>query len=326
MGNVNFRTVKPFEPTELGILIYFVTTSFMLYPIPPFRLDYTVWALRRRDKNIVDQWDGRFYTRLFIIDNALIKLMLEQTNSLDGPKIQVITNKKISKKMQAYLVNQLEITLGLKTDLKKFYAIAKTDASLNSLVNQFMGLKPPRFPSVFETLVNAISCQQISLDAGLQIQNRLVQYIDLSLNDKTLLYAFPRPMDIANCTIDNLKKVGYSRNKSETLILLASKIVENESIFENLEKYSNKEIIDFLCQFKGIGRWSAEYVLLRGLGKIDTFPGDDVGAQKNLQELLHINKKLDYKNISEITKKWYPYAGFIYFHLLLYKLKQKGIL
>jgi DNA-3-methyladenine glycosylase II len=303
-----------------------MTTSFILYPIPPFRLDYTVWALRRRDKNIVDQWNGRFYTRLFMIDNDLIKVMLEQTNTLDDPKIHVTTNKKISKTIQAYLANQLDIMLGLKTYLTKFYAIAKKYSSLNSLVNQFMGLKPPRFPSVFEALVNAISCQQISLDAGLQIQNRLVQYINLSLNDKDMLYAFPRPVDVANCTVANLKKIGYSRNKSETLIQLASKIVEDKSIFNDLEKRSNKEIIDFLCQFKGIGRWSAEYVLLRGLGKIDTFPGDDVGAQKNLQELLHINKKLDYKNISEITKKWYPYAGLIYFHLLLYKLQQKGML
>lgn len=302
-----------------------MTTSFILYPISPFRLDYTVWALRRRDKNIVDQWNGKSYTRLFMIDNTLIKVMLEQKNSLDVPQIHVTTNKKISNKIQAHLINQLEIMLGLKTDLKKFYAMVKKNSPLNSLANQFMGLKPPRFPSVFEALVNAISCQQISLDAGLQIQNRLVQYINLSLNDKGLLYAFPRPADIANCTVANLKKIGYSRNKSHTLIRLASRIVEDESIFNDIEKQSNKEIIDFLCQFKGIGRWSAEYVLLRGLGKIDTFPGDDVGAQKNLQQLLHLNNKLDYKKISKITQKWYPYAGLIYFHLLLYKLKQKGM-
>lgn len=81
-----------------------------------------------------------------------------------------------------------------------------------------------------------------------------------------------------------------------------------------------------LCQFKGIGRWSAEYILLRGFGKIETSPGDDIGAQKNLQQLLHLGMKLDYQKISEITEKWYPYAGFIYFHLLLLKLKNKGFL
>lgn len=43
------------------------------------------------------------------------------------------------------------------------------------------------------------------------------------------------------------------------------------------------------------------------------FPGDDVGASKNLQDLLQIKTKLGYKQISHITQKWYPYAGLIYF-------------
>jgi DNA-3-methyladenine glycosylase II len=44
---------------------------------------------------------------------------------------------------------------------------------------------------------------------------------------------------------------------------------------------TNREAIAYLSRIRGIGRWSAEYVLLRGLGRLDTFPGDDVGAQIN---------------------------------------------
>ncbi len=52
-------------------------------------------------------------------------------------------------------------------------------------------------------------------------------------------------------------------------------------------------------------------------------PGDDLGAQNNLYQLLHLNKKLDYKKIAEITAKWHPDAGLIYFHLLLQRLHEK---
>ena len=107
---------------------------------------------------------------------------------------------------------------------------------------------------------------------------------------------------------------------------MSHKISNDERLFENLVHESNDNIVKFLCQFKGIGRWSAEYVLLRGLGRIEMFPGDDVGARNNLQSLLHLKTKLDYQKIAEITKKWYPYAGFIYFHLLLQKLNNKGLL
>ena len=120
--------------------------------------------------------------------------------------------------------------------------------------------------------------------------------------------------------------MGFSTNKCRTLIELSSRIITDETMFFNLEEKTNNEIVKFLCQIKGIGRWSAEYVLLRGLGKIDMFPGEDVGASKKLQLLLQIQTKLDNEQISKITIKWYPYTGFIYFHLLLQKLNNKGLL
>jgi len=299
-------------------------TSFLLYPVLPFRLDYTVWALRRRSKNIIDQWDGKRYTRLFFIENQLIKVSVEQKNK---EEILVSTNKKINQKTKIELTRLLEMMLGLNRKLQGFYRIAKKDTHLAPLMTQFKGLKPPRFPTIFEALVNAISCQQLSLDAGLQIQNRFAQYVGKKMSGtEGTFYAFPIPKDVAECSVTELKKLGFSTNKCKTLIDLASRIVADETLFNNLENISNDDIVKFLCQFKGIGRWSAEYVLLRGLGKIEMFPGDDVGASKNLQLLLHYKNKLDYQQISEITKKWYPYAGFIYFHLLLKKLNKKGLL
>lgn len=299
-------------------------TSFLLHPICPFRLDYTVWALRRRSKNIIDQWNDNRYTRLFFIESQLIKVSLEQINKKE---VRVSVNKKIDKKTIIQLTRLLEMMLGFNRNLQKFYDIARQDTHISPLAIQFKGLKPPRFPSIFEALVNAISCQQLSLDAGLQIQNRFAQYVGKSMSDtEGTFYAFPIPKDVAECSVAELKKLGFSTNKCKTLIELSSRIIADESLFDDLENESNDDIVKYLCEFKGIGRWSAEYVLLRGLGKIEMFPGDDVGAKKNLQLLLHLKTKLDYQQISKITKKWYPYAGFIYFHLLLDKLNKKGLL
>ncbi len=299
-------------------------TSFILHPVHPFRLDYTVWALRRRSKNIIDQWNDTRYTRLFFIKNQLIKVSVEQKNEKE---ILVSTNKKINQQIKVELIKLLEIMLGLNCKLQGFYRIAKQDPHLAPLMLQFKGLKPPRFPSIFEALVNAISCQQLSLDAGLQIQNRFAQYIGKSMCDNEgTFYAFPIPKDVAKCSVAELRKLGFSTNKCKTLIDLSSQINVDETLFDDLENKTNDEIVKFLCQFRGIGRWSAEYVLLRGLGRIEMFPGDDVGASKNLQLLLHLKTKLDYQQISKITKKWFPYAGFIYFHLLLQKLNNKGLL
>lgn len=304
-----------------------MNASFTLHPIAPYRLDYTVLALRRRAKNIVDCWDGQHYTRVFNLDNKPITVKVAQIDNLNNPKLLISLDESIHPMVQEKITYLLEMMLGLKRDLSSFYTMAKHDVQLNPLVFQFMGVKPPRFPSLFEALINAISCQQISLDAGLHIQNQLVQHLGMKMNHNSqVLYAFPTAEDVSHCSVGSLKKLGYSTHKSETIICLASALKDEQSAFSCLEGKPNDEVIELLCQFKGIGRWTAEYVLLRGLGRIEIFPGDDIGAQNNLQKLLHLEDKLDYKKTSKITSLWHPYAGLIYFHLLLQKLDEKGVL
>ncbi len=93
-----------------------------------------------------------------------------------------------------------------------------------------------------------------------------------------------------------------------------------------LEGLDNDQAVVELSRIHGIGRWSAEYVLLRGLGRLDTFPGDDVGAQNNLQRLFHLAGKPDYDRIRQLSSPWHPYEGVVYFHLLLDKLRANGAL
>jgi DNA-3-methyladenine glycosylase II len=76
---------------------------------------------------------------------------------------------------------------------------------------------------------------------------------------------------------------------------------------------------------RGVGRWTAEYVMLRGLGRLDVFPGDDVAAQKKLQNWLHLPGPLSYDDVQNVTGPWHPYAGFVYFHLLLTDLAPRAI-
>ncbi|WP_412758277.1 hypothetical protein [Legionella bozemanae] len=79
-------------------------TSFLLFPLQPFRLDYTVWALHRRSKNNVDLWRENRYTRLFFIENQLIKVDVEQKNEQE---ILVSTNQTISPKIKKELIRKL---------------------------------------------------------------------------------------------------------------------------------------------------------------------------------------------------------------------------
>lgn len=301
-------------------------TSFVLNPLPPFRLDLTVWALRRRNRNIIDSWDGTQYIRIFILNNTPAKVMIRQEVGQSSLIITAHSLHSISA-LKETLTLVLNRMLGLEVNLKEFYAFAKNNKKLYPLVLKFKGLKPPCFPSLFEALTNAIACQQFSLESGLSMLNRLSQHYGLPFQEGSQTnYAFPEAVKIMNCAPEELKKLGFSQHKSEALINLATEVNKHEELYANLEHKSDQDISLFLSHLKGIGRWSIEYALLRGMGRLDVLPGDDVGIKKNLKNLLELDEIPGYDKIKEIEKNWYPHAGMIYFHLLLQKLYEKGLI
>ena len=86
----------------------------------------------------------------------------------------------------------------------------------------------------------------------------------------------------------------------------------------------NQKAAEYLLALRGVGRWTAEYVLLRGLRRVDVFPGDDVGARNKLAQWLHRGRPLDYSGVQQAIAQWQPYAGFVYFHILLDGLASAG--
>ncbi len=302
------------------------TTSFFLEPVGPFRLDLTVWTLRRRSSNEVDRWDGTTYRRVLILDGLPVDVSVAQWAPPDSRRLHVtLAGQQISEKVKTLAKKSLERLLGLRVDLSDFYRLAAQDDRLRPLVKRFHGMKPPRLPSLFEALANAIACQQLSLSLGILLLSRLTKSFGVSANPRMpgSARAFPRPEDIANHRPSDFRKLGFSHTKGESLIRLAQACL-HEIPCDALEKANNASVMECLQAWKGIGRWSAEYVLLRGLGRLDIYPGDDVGARNNLQRWLKLRKPLDYPGVRQITACWQPYAGLIYFHLLLDRLDAGG--
>jgi len=93
-----------------------------------------------------------------------------------------------------------------------------------------------------------------------------------------------------------------------------------------LVERDDQEITRVLREMWGIGRWTAEYALLRGVGRLNLFPGDDVGARNNLARWLKLRTPLDYARVSRVLKTRKRYAGLLYFHLLLDRLDEAGYL
>jgi len=133
-------------------------------------------------------------------------------------------------------------------------------------------------------------------------------------------------VDLAGADPENLRRLGFSRSKGRTLVDLAQGIAQGRLDLKKLDTLDDEQAVKYLEALRGIGRWSAEYVLLRGLGRWRIFPGDDVGARKRLQAWLELPEPLDYQETGRLLARWQPFGGLIYFHLLLSHLVEEGYL
>jgi DNA-3-methyladenine glycosylase II len=302
--------------------------SFVLRPRPPFRLDLTVWALRRRGRNRVDVWDGR-YRRALMVGGAPVAVEIVQDGSPEAPVLAVTASAStpLTEARTSAIAGTVERMLGLGTDLGPFYRLADADPRLRRLKDRFLGVKPPRFPTMFEALANAVANQQLTLEAGIELLNRLAGAAGtLAPGTGARDHAFPDAAAVAALSVPVLRGLGFSSAKAGYLIGIGRAISTGDLDRIDLERMDRADATRALEQLRGIGRWSAEYVLLRGLGRLDVYPGDDVGARNKLRRFLDLPTSPTYPEIVAILAPWYPYAGMVYFHLLLDGLAERGVL
>jgi DNA-3-methyladenine glycosylase II len=167
--------------------------TFVLRPVPPFRLDLTVWALRRRRRNLMDRWDGTTYRRVVVVGRRPTELAVRQAGSSAAPRLSVTATPAPRTVLDKRHVRvTLERLLGLRIDLTDWYHMAEDDERLRPLAERFRGMKPPRFPTMFEAVINALACQQLSLEVGLELLNRLAAIAGATFGTpQDSRYAFP---------------------------------------------------------------------------------------------------------------------------------------
>lgn len=210
----------------------------------------------------------------------------------------------------------------LARDLRPFYALAETDDHLRESLKLFYGLRLIGIPNFFEALVWGILGQQINLTYAYQLKQRFVEtYGDPLLFKGQVFWKFPDPETIQQFTATDLTKtLGITSRKGEYLADLAAIITSG-----NLEKDDFNQVGSLkaaekkLTAIRGIGPWTANYVLMRSLRYPDAFPLADVGLQRAVQTVANLPQKAseDYLlDLSQLWNGWQAYATFYLWRLL----------
>lgn len=304
-------------------------TRLTIAPSTPFRLDYVVWALRRRAHNEVDRFVGGCYRRVLSLPGGPAEVTVRQDRTADTPLLIAELRGPAGPPGRAAAAEArlvLERMLGLGADLDGFYQVAAGDARLDALAVRFRGMRPPCFPTVFEAVVNAVACQQLSLDVGIHLLGRLARRFGPAIPGPVVRYGFPAPGRLAGADLAELRALGFSTAKARTIIAVAGQVAAGALDLDALRYADDDRAMATLLGLPGIGRWSAEYVMLRGLARYHVLPGDDVGARNNLRRRFGLAEDAGYDAVASLSRRWQPYAGLVYFHLLLDALAARGYL
>jgi DNA-3-methyladenine glycosylase II len=173
----------------------------------------------------------------------------------------------------ASLAGEVRRYLGGPFDLDSFYAFAETEPVLARIVPGLLGFRPPLSTDPYETLVSAITAQQISLKAAFAVRNRFIQAFGLRTG---LAWAFPTRERVALAEAEEILALGFSRRKAEYAIGIARSNLD----FEALALLPDDEVKAALTALPGIGEWTAEWFLARHLARPDAWPAGDLGLRK----------------------------------------------
>lgn len=300
---------------------------FTLTPTPPYSFDLTVHRFVRFKDEIVDRVEPKRYERLLEMDGHLVLATVTDAGTTAKPLLQVeLYGERKADLSHPTISTQLRHILCTDLDVKPFYRLVKHDELLEPIVPRFRGLKIPASPTVFESLVMAVLSQQVNLTFAYSIKKELVETFGETRQVNGALYhAFPTPLRFAEQKEEDMLRFRLSRAKAGTLVRLGQAFVSGAITDQNLMSCSDDEVVEQLTQIKGIGRWSADIALLRGLARIDAFPGGDLGVVKYVaQGLLGKAEKATEAEMRAFAERWRPYRGLALIYCYAELMRRSG--
>ena len=221
-------------------------------------------------------------------------------------------------KTPANSVQKLEATvtrmLGLTQDINTFEQRYRNHPLLGSLIRKQAGLRVPVAASPFEALSWAITGQQISVSAAVSIRRRLIQAIHVQHSSGLLCH--PGPDDIAALDPAILHQSGYSASKARALQELAALISSKQLVLDpDAQADTIESLRKQLLAIRGIGPWTVNYTLLRGLGWLDGSLHGDVAVRHGIETLLGMTSKLTEKQAQVWLQEFSPWRALLAAHL-----------
>ena len=282
-------------------------------PVPPFNFELTAgYHTYFQSRYGTDTMEDGVYRRLLDLDDKLVLASVRSIGTLEAPELALeLQGPELSPDDVESATDRVSWLLGVDQGLAPFYELGRADQAMAGLVEQFYGLHLPHTASVFEALVLAVLGQQISTNVARIIRTLLIETFGPSAEfDGETYYAFPRPASIWASSPAELHTMKLTQRKSEYVHGLAGSALDPEMGLECLEELTDREIVEKLVALRGVGMWTAQWALIRAVGRPDALPLGDLALRRVVSRLFMDGEDVNDAKVEEIAQRWSPYRTY----------------
>jgi DNA-3-methyladenine glycosylase II len=296
--------------------------TFTLHPRGPLDFALTCQVFSDGAPSVRTYLNGVF-SQVLQIKGDLVLIKAAQGGTVETPCLTVSlkSNRPLTAQTKQAAQEALTYLFNLNFDLTSFYCEIQADSIMHKITQRLCGFKFPTTITAFEGLVDAIVEQQISIKVARTIEERLAKRFGnkLEINGETYS-AFPTAQHIKDASITDIQACGLSQRKAEYIHNAAEHSIGGK--LEAMKNNPNPEsIITELDALKGVGVWTAELTLLRGMQRWDVLPADDFGIKRVISTYYHNGNPIKAFEARETAKAWGKWQGLAAFYLILAETK-----
>jgi AraC family transcriptional regulator of adaptative response / DNA-3-methyladenine glycosylase II len=238
-----------------------------------------------------------------------IACLLDLTFEMGRLDCRVIADRQLSPAAMAEAHHVVLRMIGLASDATGFETRGRRDAAIRRLTGAQPGLRIPLTPGVFDALAWAIIGQQINLAFATSLRRGLIELAGTPVSGSSGMRLHPDAAIIARLDPSDLTSQRFSRSKASYLIDAAQLVASGSLDLAALADGSARQAETQLLAIRGLGPWTANYVMLRGFGFADAVPVGDSALATALQRFYDREVRPDAKETATLMSSFAPHRS-----------------
>jgi DNA-3-methyladenine glycosylase II len=288
------------------------TETGTLIPTPPFDFDKSLNFLSVFMPTKLEQTiSAHTLTKAISIEGQTIVFQLIATGTAENPQLEytLFSADPISEESHNAVVERISFFLSLQDDLQPFYHIGREDTDFTSLIEILYGYHQVKFLTPFENACWAVLTQRNPMKMAQKTKQALIErYGNHLVVDGNDYWAFPEPIQIAVADDDEILKLIRNDRRAEYLIATARAFSEVDDEF--LKTASDEEVEAWLRNIKGIGEWSATFIMIRGLGRMEYVPLSETRLLEAASKVYGHGNELSREELKHLAERYGSWQGY----------------